>query len=54
MRKSHAHGDRLIYGIITMVGVAVILVRHLGHLLLALGAFALLVPFLLWPPFGRK
>jgi hypothetical protein len=31
--------------------VAVILGRHLGYLLLALGAAALVTPFLLWPPF---
>jgi hypothetical protein len=45
-----ARGDRLIHTIIFMVGIAVILVRHLGRLLLSLGAFALLIPFLLWPP----
>ena len=45
-----ARGDRLIHNIITVIGIAVILVRHLGHLLLALGALALLTPFLLWPP----
>jgi len=45
-----ARGDRLIHTIILVVGTAVILVRHLGRLLLSLGAFALLIPFLLWPP----
>jgi hypothetical protein len=43
-------GDRLILRIIIMAGVTVILVRHMGRLLLSLGAFALLIPFLLWPP----
>jgi hypothetical protein len=45
-----ARGDRLIHAIILVVGLAVILARHLGRLLLSLGAFALLIPFLLWPP----
>jgi hypothetical protein len=45
-----ARGDRIISSIILVVGVTGILVRHLGRLLLALGALALLTPFLLWPP----
>jgi hypothetical protein len=45
-----ARGDRLIGCIILVVGVMVILGRHMGRLLLSLAAFVLLVPFLLWPP----
>jgi hypothetical protein len=45
-----ARADRLIHTIILVAGIAVILLRHLGRLLLSLGAFALLIPFLLWPP----
>ena len=43
-------GDRLIRRIIIVVGVTVILARHLGRLALSIGAFAFLIPFLLWPP----
>ena len=46
-----ARGDRLIGCIILVVGAMVILGRHMGRLLLSLGAFVLIVvPFLLWPP----
>jgi hypothetical protein len=45
-----ARGDRLISRIVVAVGVALILARHLGGLLLSLSAFALLIPFMLWPP----
>jgi hypothetical protein len=43
--------DRVLRGIVMVCGVVVILGRHLGHLLLALGAAALITPLLLWPPF---
>jgi hypothetical protein len=42
--------DRVLHGIVMLYGVAVILGRHLGRLLLALGAAALITPLLLWPP----
>ncbi|MGH6906168.1 MAG: hypothetical protein ACREIR_25895 [Geminicoccaceae bacterium] len=43
-------GERLIRHITIVVGVTVILARHLGRLVLSIGAFAFLIPFLLWPP----
>jgi hypothetical protein len=45
-----SRGDRLIRRLIVVMGVTAVIVRHLGRLVLALGALALLTPFLLWPP----
>jgi hypothetical protein len=45
-----SRGDRLIRRLILVMGIAAIIVRHLGRLVLALGALAFLTPFLLWPP----
>jgi hypothetical protein len=45
-----SRGDLLIRRSIGVVAVAAIAVRHVGYLVVSIGALALLIPFLLWPP----